>query len=223
MPRRKPALAAGNAGSHLRRAIAGAAARLMAEHGIGDYGAAKRKAAKSLGVGEGEALPSNEEVEAELRAYQALYQEDEQPGRLLAMREVALEVMALLADFRPCLTGAVLDGTAGRYSGVELELFADSAKDVEISLLSRNISYEPADNGRSNTHAAHLPEAQLHLDWDGIPVFLAIYPISAERQQRRGPHAGRSHSRAQPEAVAALIASETPVVAPMAEPAPKRT
>jgi broad specificity phosphatase PhoE len=78
MPRRKPTA---SASSHARRAIASAAARLMAEHGIADYGMAKRKAARSLGVGEGEALPTNEEIEAELRAWQSLYQEDEQRER----------------------------------------------------------------------------------------------------------------------------------------------
>jgi hypothetical protein len=211
MPRRKPASAAGSSsGSFLRRSIAGAAARLMAEDGIADYGAAKRKAAKSLGAGMAEALPTNEEVEAELRAYQALYQEEEQPGRLRAMREVALKVMDLLSDFRPYLTGAVLDGTAGRYSGIELDLFADSAKDVEISLLSRNISYEPSDKGRTNTHAAHLPEAQLHMEWDGTPILLTVYPFAAERHHRRGPLAGRSQMRARAEAVAALLEAAAP-------------
>ena len=73
MPRRKPAP---SASSHLRRAIASAAARLMAEEGIGDYGTAKRKAARSMGADDSAALPTNEEIETELRAWQSLYQED---------------------------------------------------------------------------------------------------------------------------------------------------
>ena len=199
MPRRKPHPAAND---FLRRSIASAAARLMAEGGIGDYGAAKRKAARSLGAGEGDALPSNEEVEVELRAYQSLYQEDELRERLRELREAALEVMELVADFRPCLTGAVLDGTAGRFAEVELDLFADSAKDVEISLLSRNITYEISDKGQPTHHAAHLPEAQLRLEWGDIPVVLSIFPLNGERQQKRGGIAGR----ARPAAVAALLA-----------------
>lgn len=202
MPRRKPAPAAND---FLRRSIASAAARLMAEDGIGDYGAAKRKAARSLGAGTGDALPSNEEVEAELRAYQSLYQEDEQPERLRAMREAALRLMEALGDFRPCLTGAVLDGTAGRFSEIELDLFADSAKDVEIFLLSHNINYAIADKGQPTNHAAHLPEAQLEVDWEGFPVSLAIYPISGERHGKRG---GRGDSgRARAAMVAELLAT----------------
>jgi len=208
MPRRKPAPQASDT---LRRSIASAAARMMAEDGIGDYGAAKRKAAKSVGASDAVALPTNEEIAAELRAWQALYQEEEQPERLRELREVALEVMELLADFRPYLTGAVLDGTAGRFAEVELELFADSAKDVEISLLSRNISYEFADKGGVTSHAAHLPEARLRLDWRETPILLLIYSLAGERQHKRSPHSGRSHARARAPAVAALLSGETPI------------
>lgn len=192
MPRRKPAPAAS---SHLRRAIASAAARLMAEDGINDYGTAKRKAARSMGAGDGESLPTNEEVEAELRDYLAIYQDDEQKERLHDLRSTALDVMHFLAEFHPYLTGAVLEGTAGRYAAVEIELYADSSKDVEISLLSRGISYEITDNRRPGL------EAQLRLDWDDNPVLLSIYPILAERQQAR--------KRVRADAVAALL-QETP-------------
>lgn len=199
MPRRKPAPAAG---STLRREIAGLAARMMAEDGIADYGFAKRKAAKSLGAGGGESLPTNDEIEAELRTYLALYQDEEQPERLQELRLTALEVMEFLADFRPYLTGAVLDGTAGRYAGIEIDLYADSAKDVEIALLSHNISYD-ADDKIANRPGA--PETRLRIDWDDAPVLLSIYPLVAERQLQRNPHTGYSPARARIDAVAALV------------------
>ena len=59
----------------IRSAIAVHAARLMAQDGIEDYGLAKRKAARRLGAAGTEALPGNDEIEAELRDYLALYQE----------------------------------------------------------------------------------------------------------------------------------------------------
>jgi hypothetical protein len=201
MPRRKPSLPGS---SNLRRSIAAKAAQLMAEDGIDNYGLAKRKAARALGASESESLPTNEEVEAELRAYQTLYQEEEQPERLRELRQIALEVMELLDDFRPYLTGGVLDGTAGRYSEVDIELYADSGKDVEISLLSHNISYEIAESQRQGPDS---PEIRLRLDWNDIPVILAVYPIQAERQQRRNPHTGRSHARAKASTVAELLSS----------------
>ena len=36
--------------------------------------------AKQLGATDADSLPNNTEIEAELRAWQALYQDDEQPG-----------------------------------------------------------------------------------------------------------------------------------------------
>jgi hypothetical protein len=171
----------------------------MAEEGIDDYGAAKRKAARSLGAGDGEALPTNEEVETELRAWQSLYQEDEQRERVHDLRATALEVMQLLAEFNPYLTGGALDGTAGRYSAVDLDLFADSSKDVEIALLSRGISYDTLDNRRVGL------EAQLRLEWNDLPVNISVYPATFERQQARSATGGRGRQRVRVDAVRELL------------------
>jgi hypothetical protein len=173
---------------------------MMAEDGIVDYGFAKRKAAKSLGVGDGEPLPANDEVEAELRVYQSLFQEDDQPRHLKDLRGTALDIMELLEDFRPYLTGAVLDGTAGRFSEIEIDLYADSAKDVEISLLSRNISYQSSE---PRHQIPGTPETRLHLSWQDVPVTLSVYPMARERQQRRDSLTRPTRARAS--AVAALL------------------
>jgi hypothetical protein len=199
MPRRKPSP---TGSPHLRRRIASAAARLMAEDGLTDYGMAKRKAARSLGMGDHEALPTNEEVEAELRAYQDLFQEDEHPERLFELRTTALVVMKLLAEFHPYLTGPVLDGTAGRYSAINIDLYADSSKDVEISLLSRNISYDIDELQR---HGHDAPETRLSLEWEGNPVRIQVFPFQAERNTARNAHTGRTRLRARAEAVAELL------------------
>lgn len=203
MPRRHNSSArSSSSGKGLaRRSVASLAARMMAEDGIVDYGFAKRKAAKTLGVGDGETLPTNDEIETELRAYQSLFQEGEQNERLRELRETALEVMYLLADFHPYLTGAVLDGTAGRYAGVEIDLYADSTKDVEISLLSHDISYESSEPRRQGPDT---PETLLHLDWNDIPVTLSIHPLTNERQQKREQPDRPTRARAN--AVAALLA-----------------
>jgi hypothetical protein len=200
VPRRKPSALSGN----LRREIAAAAARLMAEDGINDYGAAKRKAAKNLGATESETLPGNDEIAEELRAYQAIYQAEEQPERLRMLREAAIEAMTLLADFKPCLTGAVLDGTAGRNADIELDLFADSSKDVEIMLLSHSIPYQ-IDEVRHQTPIS--PETRLRIELDGMPLRLSVFPERAERRQIRSAHGSTERFRARIDAVTALLKS----------------
>src|SRR4051812_27895889 len=138
-----------------RARIAAAAARLMAEDGIDDFALAKRKAAKQLGASDSQALPGNDEIEAELRAYLALYQADEHPQRVAELREIALDAMRALERFNPYLTGPVLKGIAGPYAEIELQLFPDSVKDVEIFLLDRNLAYDTQEGRRYAGDRAH--------------------------------------------------------------------
>ena len=125
----------------MRERIAHLAALLMAVDGIDDFALAKRKAARQAGAPDTRNLPNNDEVEQALRAYQQLYQADEQRERLRHLRARAREMMELLCLFEPFLSGAVLSGSAGKYSDIELLLFADSMKDVEMFLLNRGIAY----------------------------------------------------------------------------------
>jgi len=125
----------------MRERIAQLAARLMAVDGIDDFALAKRKAARQAGAPDTRNLPNNGEVEQALRAYQQLYQADEQQARLRQLRQNAREMMQLLAQFDPHLSGSVLSGSAGKYSDINIHLFADSVKDVELFLLNRRIPY----------------------------------------------------------------------------------
>lgn len=162
-------------GSSVRSTIAAAAARLMAEDGISDYHHAKKKAARQLGLPDNVGLPDNAEVEAELRAYRELYQGDIHPEMLAAMRHSALELMELLAAFNPWLTGSVLDGTAGEHSSIDILLFADSAKEVEIFLLNRGIDVNHAQPRHEKV------EAVLQVETDTVDANLIILPPHLER------------------------------------------
>lgn len=162
-------------GSATRSAIAAAAARLMAEDGISDYHHAKKKAARQLGLPEHTAFPDNAEVEAELRAYRSLYQDDGHAELLAALRHSALELLELLVDFNPWLTGSVLDGTAGEHSHIDILLFADSAKEVEIFLLNRGIEVNHVDPRSDKV------EAVLQIETDTVDANLVILSPLLER------------------------------------------
>lgn len=187
---------------HLRREIASAAARLIAEEGMRDYGMAKRKAARQLGAGPNDELPTNSEIEAAVRTYQSLYLADEQPGQLQRMREIALELMHEFERFRPCATGALVDGTAGRFGTIELQLFADSAKEVELFLLNRGMDFDTRDPRRLDRNGL---ETTLIFEWDDYPIELAIYPPEAERSRHREGHGGRVRERLRAAALEALL------------------
>ena len=130
---------------HMRQLIAQKAAQMMAEDGINDFAYAKKKAGKQLGVSEASVLPTNAEIEEEIRLYHNIYNADEQPLELAKLRKAALMTMQLFERFNPHLTGSVLDGTAGKFSQTNIHLFADSAKDVEIFILSQQIPFDSSE------------------------------------------------------------------------------
>ena len=127
-----------------RSRIAHLAARLMAEDGIEDYALAKRKAARQAGLGDTRELPTNDEIAAALKLYHEIYHETEHRERLRALREKAVRAMRELAPFRPYLTGSVLNGNAGKYAGIDLQVFTDDVKAVELYFIDREIPYKAA-------------------------------------------------------------------------------
>jgi hypothetical protein len=130
---------------HIRQLIAQQAARMMAEDGIHDFAYAKKKAGRQLGVSENSVLPTNAEIEEEIRLYHNIYNAEEQPLELAKLRKAALMTMQMFERFNPHLTGSVLDGTAGKFAQTEIHLFADSAKDVEMFLLNQQIPFESSE------------------------------------------------------------------------------
>src|SRR5688500_10427493 len=93
--------------SQLRQRIAQLAARLMADERISDYGHAKKKAGRQLGISEDHSMPTNAEIEEEIKIFHELYNSEDQPEALKQLRADALVVMQMLERFNPHLTGAV--------------------------------------------------------------------------------------------------------------------
>ena len=126
----------------LKSEIAAAAARMVVEEGL-EYGPAKRRALKQMGLPGRTALPGNDEVEEAVVAYIATFCADTQPAELQALRRLALLWMERMAAFRPHLGGAVWRGTATRLSDIYIQLFCDDCKSAEISLIDHQVDYVP--------------------------------------------------------------------------------
>ena len=158
--------------------IAVSAACLVVEEGM-EYGAAKRKAARSLknSFGARVELPSNEEVEDAVREHIELFCAGTQAGELQALREAAVLWMQRLAEFRPHLSGAVWRGTATRLSTVHLDLYCDDPKAAEIALINAGVHYDsgslPRPGGRAGEplHVLSVSSPSLAL---GEPVTLHL-------------------------------------------------
>lgn len=189
----------------VRAEIAAAAARLIAEDGA-DYATAKKKAAKMvLGNAKirGEIMPDNIQIEEEVRKYNELFFSDTQPARLLHLRKLAVRLMEELSQFSPYLTGAVLHGTAGEHSDIHLQLFPDSAKDVEIFLINKNVNFDVSESAHFKGHGE--PVETVSFMWQNEGVHLALYETDDLRGALKAGPEGRQN-RANIDAVRALIA-----------------
>lgn len=167
----------------MRRRIAHAAARLLAEDGSLDYGSAKRKAARQLGASDSGNLPDNQQVEDALRSYQAIYQPGETRAYLALLRQTAVEYMEQFADFDPHLTGSVLNGTAGPHADINLQLFTDHQKEVEFLLMRLSIPYQAGEYRVTDIPGRIHP--RFMIDDPRARVDLVVYPASELRNMKR--------------------------------------
>jgi hypothetical protein len=161
------------AGTH-SAAIAVAAARLIVEEGL-EYGAAKRRAARDLGLHarNGE-LPGNDEIEDEVRIYLDLFHADSQPAELAELRRIAAAWMERLAAFRPHLAGAVWRGTATRLSSIAIDLFCDDSKSAEIALIDMRVDYEVGSVDGPRGRVLDVLNVQVPSPTLGIVVHIAM-------------------------------------------------
>lgn len=129
----------------MRIRLAQEAARILAESGGQDFLTAKRKAALRLGAGDTRNMPSNTEIEEALREYQRLFRGSSQPQILHALRSEAVRAMGFFEEFRPKLTGPVLQGTADVHTPITLHIFAATVEEVGLFLMRFQIPYQMQD------------------------------------------------------------------------------
>lgn len=188
--------------------IAATAARMVVEEGL-EYGPAKRRAVKQLGLNARSPLPDNDALEDSVRDYIALFCADTQPAELAALRSLARTWMERLTQFRPFLGGAVWHGTATRLSDIYLQLFCDDPKSAELALIENGVAYEARTvtgfNGEP-VEALSLSSVSRELG-EAIGVHLLIYDHDDVRGALRPDAKGRS-PRGDLAAVRALLENQ---------------
>lgn len=176
-----------------KQEIAATAARLVVEEGL-EYGPAKRRALRDLGLPARTALPNNDEIEAEVRDYIRLYCADTQPKELHALRVLALEWMEHMAQFRPHIGGAVWHGTATRLSDIYIQLFCDDSKSAEIALIDHHVDYEP--RMVTGFHGEQVEALSLHAAsralGEEVGVHLMVYDLDDLRGALKPDSQGRA-------------------------------
>lgn len=188
----------------IRRTIAMEAARLMSEHGIDDYGLAKRKAALRMGMTDTAALPRNTEIEAALIEHQRLFTVGH-ADTLAAQRRAAWRAMQLLSEFQPRLVGPVLTGTATAHSDIDLHLFTDQPETVALKLLDHGIAHQITDRRVKMDAERTLTCPAVRFAADDQTIDAVVFPLDGLRQAPYSPVDGRPMRRANRNEVKSLL------------------
>ena len=190
--------------------IAAIAARIVVEEGL-DWGAAKRRAVKQLGLPMRSPLPDNSMLEGQIEEYIALFCADSQALELKALRELAMTWMTRLTEFRPYLSGAVWHGTATRHSDVYLDLYCEDPKAAEIFLINKGVQFEAREV--TSTLGAKAEALSVHCWCEPFRSYIGLHLFLHDLDDLRGSlqrdARGRS-PRGDLEAVRALMHDDGP-------------
>ncbi|HKQ30628.1 MAG TPA: hypothetical protein VJS66_05010 [Burkholderiales bacterium] len=190
----------------MRIRLAREAARVLAEGGTRDFATAKRKAAERLASPDTRHLPSNEEIEEELRRYLELFQGAKLPDRLAHLRGLALEAMRFLQAFEPRLVGSVLAGTATEYAVVELHVSADTPEQIALWLTENAIPYEQSERRLRFGGDRYETLPTYRFTVNETPIELCVLSRRGAREAPLSPVDGRPMKRANVREVETLVA-----------------
>jgi hypothetical protein len=188
--------------------VAAAAARMVVEDGM-EYGPAKRRAAKGLGLQGRAALPDNALMDEAVREYISVFCADTQPQELRALRELALLWMERLQEFRPHLGGAVWHGTATKLSDIYLQLFCDDPKSAELALIDKGVNYEVSEV--TGLRGEMVPALSLRSKCVELNEMVGVHLLIYDHDQLRGALKADNQGRTPRGSISALkgfLASE---------------
>lgn len=184
------------------------AARILVEERLTDYRLAKQKASQRLGLSLRTAMPANADIQSAVLEYQELFGGDAYRTQLRQLRETALEVMTLLADFDPRLVGAAATGACHEGHRLQLHCFSDMAEALDIFFVERGIAFETGERRYRFADGRTLDIPLLHFSAGEVGVDIAIFDELGRRQRPLSPADGQPMKRLQRRQVEALLAAD---------------
>jgi hypothetical protein len=179
----------------MRQRLAQKTAQILLDSGSRDFHAAKQKAALQLGIKETKNLPNNAEIESALSEYQRLFRASSQPEHLAQRREIALEAMQFLHDFKPRLVGSVLSGTADENSNIRLHVFSDTVESIGFYLQSKKIPFELGERRLRVAADQYQNYSSYEFVVDDVRLELVVF-LPKQRQIPLSPIDGKPMKRA---------------------------
>lgn len=201
MPKKKR----NNGDERARQMLAQEAARIIVNHGVRDYRAAKMKAAERLGFSTRGTLPGNAEIEQAVADHLQLFGREAHGDFLSDLRKTALEAMGLLQAFNPRLVGPVLNGTADEHSAINLHVFADHPELIAHALDDAGIAHKPYERRLKSRRDQAETYAGFQFVLDYSTIEATVFMENGIRQAPLSPITGKPMQRADRKAVAAML------------------
>lgn len=177
----------------------------MAEEGVRDFQAAKRKAANRLNLSETRFLPTNEEVQAALAQHLQLFHGAALARDVRRLRVLAVEAMRFLADFDPRLVGPVLSGTVTPESEIQLHICADAPEQVSVFLQEQRIPFRLTERRLRFGGDRYETVSTYRFTADAVAVELYVFDPRRARETPLSPIDGRPMRRAGVKELEALL------------------
>jgi len=193
---------------HAQVSVAQEAARIMAQDGAASLQQARMKAAERLGVRNHKHLPELTAVQEALQDYQRLFFPAKHAVQLRALREKALEAMRALQRFEPRLAGAVLDGSAGPSSPIQIHVFADTPEEVAQALLEMHIPWEQQERTLRCGDGTPRAHPIFRFIAGGTAIELFLLPLQGLRSAPLDPSDGKPMRRVSLAGLQTLLAED---------------
>lgn len=147
--------------SDLKNRVAREAATLLYFGAEKEYKQAKTRAAETLGT---HFLPSNLEVALELDKVAEENEGSTRKERLIEMRQEALVVMKMLANFCPLIIGSVWRGTIKVGSDIDIAAYSDEPQEIVNILQAQGIKISKTAWTTVNKHGETLASFHIYAE-----------------------------------------------------------
>jgi predicted nucleotidyltransferase len=165
-----------------RKKVAIEAARLLYFGDTKEYKQAKDMASRNLGVS---TRPSNFEVALELDNLSDQMEGIARQELLLEMRQLALKLMKVLANYYPVLEGSVWRGTSRNGSDIDINVYSNLPDDVESKLMIHGYSIEDSKE-EAVVHRGELSRSKHIITYlNGIKTEIIVRPQEERGKKQR--------------------------------------
>ena len=189
--------------NRIRELIAQEAAKIISIEGIRDFQIAKRKASERLGNSQLGSLPSNFEIQRAISTFHNTFSPNHE-SLINELRHIALEIMEILKEFSPFLTGAVLEGIASTHSPITIHISSDTVESAIMELRNNGIEVEIEQRSlKLNSEYTLLPT--LTFTYKNVEVEVVIFNLRQQHQNPKSKTQNRSMQRLNTKALTELI------------------